>query len=429
MSQIAIINARLMDPETSYDGLGDILIEDGIITAMGADIFGHDGTPDTAQIIDADGLICAPGLIDMRVITGDPGREGKESLESAGRAAAAGGVTSMVVMPQTKPIIDNVALLDHIMRRGAERSPVRVYCAGALTDNLDGQSMTEIGLLNKAGAVYFSNGERPIGDSRIMRRLLSYSSAFNVLIAHRAIDPALSDGTCAHESDFSSRLGLSAAPAMAERIMIERDIALAELTGGRLLIDLVSSAEALGVISRAKSRDLEIACTASINHLALNELDIGDYRTFAKLDPPLREESDRRALLAAVNDGTIDVIVSAHDPHPAGEKRLPFAEAEAGAVGLETLLAAGLTLAGDEQLDLMAFLGSLTINPATLLGLPTGRLGQGAPADIVLIDPNIPWVCDASKLLSKSKNTPFDGRRLIGKAVTTIVAGQIVYSA
>ena len=426
MSQIAITHARIIDPASGFDGRADLLIDNGVISAWGEDIF-KSGIPDEAEHIDAQGLILAPGLIDMRVITGEPGRESKETLASAGQAAAKGGVTSMVVMPQTRPIIDDIALVDYIQRRAEQTSPVRVYCAGALTQGLDNQAITEIGMMSEAGAVYFSNGETPIADSRLMRRLLSYSSTYNALIAHRPFDPAINAETCAHESDFSSRLGLSGAPSTSERIMIERDLALAELTGGRLLIDLISSAEGLDVIRRAKSKDLEIAASVSINHLALNELDIGDYRTFAKLDPPLREEHDRMALIKGINDGVIDVIVSSHDPRPAGEKRRPFAEAGAGAVGLEILLGAGMTLVADGQLDLMAFLAAVTANPAALLGLDSGVIAKGRPADLVLIDPGAPWVCDASQLLSKSKNTPFDTRRLQGRAVMTMVGGTIVF--
>lgn len=420
MSALSIINARIIDPATEYDGGGTLNCEDGVITAFGPDVTAK------GDIIDADGLICTPGLIDMRVSTGEPGRENRETIATAAQAAAAGGVTSIVIMPETNPVIDDMSLVDFITRR-AETAPVNVYAAGALTKGLDGMTLTEIGLMSEAGAVMFSNGTKPIADSKTMRRLLSYSASFNALIANRAMDPSLGEGAVAHESDLSSRLGLTGAPAAAERIMAERDVALAELTGGRLLIDMISSAEALQVIRRAKSRDIEVACSVSINHLALNEVDIGDYRTFAKLDPPLREESDRLALLSGINDGTIDVIVSAHDPRPAGEKRLPFAEAGAGAVGLEILLSAALSQVADERLDLMAALAAMTFNPAALLGLDSGRIAEGAPADLILIDPNAPWVCDSDKLLSRSKNTPFDGRRMTGRAVKTICGGRLVY--
>ena len=422
MSSLSIINARIIDPASGFDDFGTVLIEDGLITAFGA------GIDPVGDIIDAEGHICAPGLIDMRVSTGEPGRENRETIATAAQAAAAGGITSFVIMPETEPVIDDMSLVDFIKRR-AETAPVNVYAAGALTKGLDGKTLTEIGLMSQAGAVMFSNGKTPIADAQTMRRLLSYSASFNALIANRAIEPSLSKNAVAHESDLSSRLGLTGAPSAAERIMAERDVALAELTGGRLLIDMISSAEALDVVRRAKSRDLEIACSVSINHLALNEVDIGDYRSFAKLDPPLREESDRLALLEGINDGTIDVIVSDHDPRPAGEKRLPYAEASTGAVGLEVLLAAGLSQVADGRLDLMAFLAAVTINPATLLGLESGRIAEGAPADLIIFNPNKPWVCDSDALLSRSKNTPLDGRRMTGRNIRTICQGQVVFDS
>lgn len=421
MSVISIINARIIDPSQGYDGNGTICFSDGKITAIGKDVKAK------GEIIDAKGLIAAPGLIDMRVITGEPGRESRETLMSAAHAAAAGGVTSFVVMPQTDPVIDNVSLIDFMTRRGAS-APVNIHIAGALTKGLNGEELSEIGLMQEAGAVMFSNGDVPITDTLIMRRLLSYSASFNALIANRAKDPSLSKGTCVHESDMAARLGLNGMPAMAERIMASRDIALAELTGGRLLIDMISSREALSVIRAAKTKGINIAASVSINHLALNEIDIGDYRTFAKLDPPLREEEDRQALLGAINEGVIDVIVSGHNPRPASEKRLPFSESAPGATGLELLLSVGLSRIQDGELDMTAFLAALTHNPAKLLGLPGGTLNPGAPADIVLFDPNYPWYCDADQLLSRSKNTPFDGRHLTGRAIMTFCGGQCVYN-
>ena len=419
MSTVTLTNARIMDPETGRDETGHILIEDGLISEIGSDI-----SP-IGDIIDVNGLVAAPGLIDMRVLTGEPGAEHRESIASAAEAAAAGGVTTIVIMPDTNPVIDDMSLVEYVQNRGLE-TDINVLAAGALTKGLDGQTLTEIGLMSERGAVMFASGAEPIADSLIMRRILSYSANFNALIANRAKDPSLTNNACAHESDFSARLGLSGAPTTAERIMVERDVALAELTGGRLLIDLISSAEAVDVVRRAKKRDIEIACSVGINHLALNEIDIGDYRTFAKLDPPLREESDREALLAGVNDGSIDVVVSAHDPRPAGEKRLPFEEASPGAVGLELLLSAGLSQVADGQLDLMAFLRAVTIGPASLLDLPSGRLSVGAPADIVIFDPDKPWVCDSDALKSRSKNTPFDTRRMTGRAEMTLCDGRIV---
>ena len=420
MTQKSITNARIIDPQSGYDQIGTLVITDGIITDFG------DGLTPVGEIINADGLLCTPGLIDMRVSTGEPGRENRETIATAARAAAAGGVTSIVLMPETNPVIDDMSLVDFLQRR-AESVPCHVYLAGALTKGLDGKSLTEIGLMSQAGAVMFSNGTVPIADAQTMRRLLAYAANFNALIANRPQDVDLSKGAVAHESDLSSRLGLSGAPAAAERIMAERDVALAELTGGRLLIDMISSSQALDVVRRAKSRDHDIACSVSVNHLALNEIDIGDYRTFAKLDPPLREESDRLALLGGINDGTIDVIVSSHDPRPAGEKRLPFSEASAGAVGLEIMLAATLTQVADGQLDLITALAAMTCNPANLLGLSAGVIAKGAPADLSLIHPYQPWVCKSTDLLSRSKNTPFDGRRMTGRAIMTFCDGDIVY--
>jgi len=422
MSNLTITNTRIIDPESGYDAIGNISIKDNIISGFGPDV------KFSGKTLDGSSLICAPGLIDMRVTTGEPGSENRETLETAARAAIAGGVTSMVIMPETNPVIDDLSLVDFLQRRSADL-PVNIHIGAALTKGLDGSSMTEVGLLKDAGAVLFSNGPAPITDAQIMRRMLAYSASFDALITNRAVTPTLSDGTVAHESDFAARLGLTSAPATSERIMAERDIALAELTGGRLLIDLISSADTIAPITRAKARLKNVACSVSINHLALNEMDIGDYRSFAKLDQPLREEHDRKALLAAVNDGTIDVIVSDHNPQPAGRKRLPFSEAASGAVGLEILLAAGLSQVADGALDLMAFLAALTCNPARILGLEAGRIAKGAPADLVLFAPNRPWVCDNAQLNSRSKNTPFDGRRMTGKAVHTIKDGKLVYSA
>ena len=421
MSILTLTDIRIMDPESGRDDLGHVLIEDGRIQAIG-------DTPVRGDVIDGQHLTCAPGLIDARVKAGEPGQENRETLATAAKAALAGGVTQIVVQPQTEPIIDDLSLVDFILRKG-EALDIDVHVAGALTKGLDGRTMTEIGLMSDVGAVFFASGPNPVEDAQIMRRLMAYSATFNALISNSPVTPALSNGTCAHESDVSARLGLPAAPAVSERIMAERDMALAELTGGRLLLDLISSAETVESVRRVKGRDIDVSASVSINHLALNELDIGDYRTFAKLDPPLREERDRQALLRGVEDGTIDIIVSDHDPQSAGRKRLPFAEATPGAVGLELLLAVGLKLAAEDELDLMAFLRAITFNPADLLGLKGGRLREGAPADLVIFSETDPWVLDSDALLSRSKNTPFDDRRMTGRVHHTIKGGRIVYSA
>ncbi|MBT3593574.1 MAG: dihydroorotase [Hellea sp.] len=420
MNTSTIINARIINPEDGYDKLGSILIESGTISDFGPEV------KTKGQIIDAQGLVCAPGLIDMRVNTGEPGKENRETINTAAKAAAAGGITSIVLMPDTNPVIDDISLVDFINRK-AENAPINIFAAGALTKNLDGSTLTEIGLMSEAGALMFSNGALPITNAQTMRRLLSYSSNFDCLISSRPLESSLSINTVAHESDFSARLGLSSSPAVSELIIVQRDIALAELTDGKLLIDLISSSKSLNAIKQAKLKHPNISCSVSINHLSLNENDIGDYRTFAKLDPPLREESDRLALLKGINQGIIDVIVSSHDPRPAGEKRLPYAQAASGAIGLETLLAAGLSLVADKQLNLMKFLAALTCNPAKLLGLDSGRISKSAPADLIIFDPNTPWVCKGKDFLSKSKNTPFDGRLMTGRNIKTICKGKLVF--
>ena len=422
MTALTLTDIRIMDPASGRDEVGHVLIENGRIAALGPD------APVRGTLVEGRGLTCAPGLIDGRVKAGEPGLESRETLAGASRAALAGGVTQFVVQPQTDPVIDDMSLVA-FLRQKARDLPVTVHVAGALTKGLDGHTMTEIGLMSEAGAVMFASGPDPVEDAQIMRRLMRYSATFNALISNSPVTPALSAGTCAHESDVSARLGLPGAPSVSERIMAERDIALAELTGGRLLIDLVSAAETVEAVRRAKRRDIDVAASVSINHLALNELDIGDYRTFAKLDPPLREERDRQALLLAVADGTLDIVVSDHDPQSAGRKRLPFAEAAAGAVGLELLLPVGLKLAAEGELDLMTFLRAVTVNPAQLLGVEGGTLAEGAPADMVVFSETEPWVCDADSLLSRSKNTPFDERRMTGRVRYTLVGGEVVYSA
>ena len=417
-----LTDIRIMDPASSRDEIGHVLIADGRIAAIGPD------APVRGTIIEGRGLTCAPGLIDARVKAGEPGLESRETLAGASDAALAGGVTQFVVQPQTDPVIDDMSLVAFLKQK-ARDLPVTVHVAGALTKGLDGTTMTEIGLMSDAGAVMFASGPEPVEDAQIMRRLMRYSATFNALISNSPVVPSLSRGTCAHESDVSARLGLPSAPAVSERIMAERDIALAELTGGRLLLDLISAAETVESVRRAKTRDIDVAASVSINHLALNELDIGDYRTFAKLDPPLREERDRQALLRAVADGTIDIVVSDHDPQSAGRKRLPFAEAAAGAVGLELLLPVGLKLAAEGELDLMDFLRAVTVNPAQLLGVDGGTLAEGARADMVVFSETEPWVCDAHSLRSRSKNTPFDERRMTGRVRHTLVGGEVVFSA
>ena len=425
---LALVNARLVDPESGYDGPGGVIVSEGVISdvAKGRE-FGK--LSKAVRVVDCGGALLAPGLIDLRVRTGEPGAETKETLASAAKAAAAGGVTSMVVQPDTNPAIDDPSVVDFILRRARDIDSARILVAGAATKGLHGEQMAEIGLMREAGCVYITDAGKPIVDSKIMQRVLTYAKGFDTLLAHRPMDPWLAKGGAAIGGEFAGRMGLPSISPMAERIMLERDVALLEATGGKLLVDQITSAQALETLSRAKGKGLRISASVSINHLSFNELDIGDYRTFAKLNPPLRGEDDRQALIEALASGLIDVVVSSHSPAPAEDKRLPFDEAAPGAVGLETLLPALLSLYHEERIALVDLIRAVTLAPAGLLGLRGGRIAPGAPADLVLCDIDAPIIVDAARLLSKSKNSPFDGRRLQGQVLMTVVDGRVVHRA
>ncbi|HUD51722.1 dihydroorotase [Parvibaculum sp.] len=425
MSRTAFINARLVDPASGLDERGNLLVADGKIADLGPNLF-SDGIPDGVEIVDCRGHILAPGLIDCRVFTGEPGAEHRETLRTASLAAAAGGVTTLIVMPNTHPVIDDVALVDFIERRARDTGIVHIHPMAALTKGLAGAEMTEIGLLKEAGAVAFTDGDRAVANAQVMRRAMSYAGHFGALIVQHAEVPELATGVM-NDSELSSRLGLAGIPAIAETIMIERDLRLLEATGGRYHVAQISCAASVDIIRRARRNGLNVTCGVSAAHLALNENDVQGYRTFFKLSPPLRSEVDRRALVAGLADGTIDVIVSGHNPQDADAKRHPFAEAAFGAIGLETLLPASLALVHNGDLPLARLLGALTFAPSDLLGLGTGRLAAGLPADLVLIDMGVPWIVEASKLSSISKNTPFEDRRLQGRALRTMVGGRTVY--
>jgi dihydroorotase len=426
MKPTLITNAKLIDPAKDKVTEGWIAFDDNILDiGEGAPT----GFKDVA-VIDAGHHHVAPGLIDMRVTIGEPGAEHKETFKSAGRAAAAGGVTTMVMTPNTTPVIDDQSLVDFVLRRGPDRAGgVRILPAAALTKGLDGAHMTEIGLMADAGAVMFSNGDRALADARLMRRALSYATAFSALVSHRPQDPYLAEGGVMHEGELAARLGLSGIPAAAETIMVERDLALAELTGGKLLLDMLSSAQSLPALERAKHKGVTAFASVNAHHLVLNENDVDGYRTFAKLSPPLRGEDDRAALVNAIADGLIDVIVSGHDPQPAEEKRLPFEEAAFGAVGLETLLPAALSLHHQSGIALPKLFRALALRPAEILNRPQGRLVKGAPADLILIDIGAPFRLDSQTLKSKSKNSPFDQKLLQGAVKRTFIAGKQVYVA
>lgn len=421
----ALINARVVDPASKRDEPGGLVIKNGLIADIGPHL--RRNAPEGAEVIDCKGHVLAPGLIDAQVFTGEPGFEHRETLKTASQAAAAGGVTTIVVMPETNPVIDQVALVDFIQRRARDNAVVNVHTMAAMTKGLNGEEMTEIGLLKRAGAIAFSNGKSSVANTRVMRNVLLYGKDYGALIVHHTEDPYLSQNGMMNSGEVAARLGLSGTPKAAEIIMLERDVRLVEMTGGRYHAATISCAESLDVIRAAKARKLPVTCGVSINHLTLNENDIGPYRTFFKLSPPLRKDEDRVAMIRGIASGDIDIIVSSHDPQDADDKRRPFAEATNGAVGLETLLAAALRLFHSGELTMMAMLKAMTLNPAKLLGLHSGRLTKGAVADVILFDPGQPWVLNKDLLHSRSKNSPFDESKMQGRVLRTIVAGNTVY--
>ena len=422
----AYVNARVVDPLQGLDGPGGVLFEDGWILSSGPKVTRESLGSGTA-VFDCKGLVLLPGIIDMRVFTGEPGNEHRETLATASEAAAAGGVTRMIVMPNTNPVIDDAAIVDFILRRARDTAIVRVAPMAALTKGLGGEQMTEIGLLKEAGAVAVTDGNRAVANGRVFRRALAYARDFSMLVVQHAEEPTLATGVM-NAGAVASRLGLAGSPAVAEVIMIERDLRLVELTGARYHVAQISSRTSLDVIRRAKAQGLPVTCGVSVNHLLLNESDVGAYRTFFKLSPPLRSEEDRRALCEGVADGTIDVIVSSHDPQSADTKRLPFGEAEFGAIGLETLFSAALSLHHNGQVSLSRLIQALAEMPAKILGLESGRLAPGAPADFALANLDLGWAIEDHVLRSRSKNSPFEHRAFEGRVVETVVAGRTVYA-
>lgn len=421
-----IENVRIVDPSRNIDEVGTIVAVDGLIVGAGASAR-NQGYPAWSHIIDGTGKIATPGLVDMQVFTGEPGAEHRETLASASKAAASGGVTTMIVMPDTDPIIDDPALVDFILRRARDTAFVNVHPMAALTKGLAGQEISELGLLKEAGAVAFTNGRHPIRNAQTMRRLLAYARDFDCLIAHQPIDPDLVGSGVMNEGETASRLGLMGIPREAEIIMLERDLRLAALSSGKYHASQISCGASASAVKRAKAEGLKMSAGVSINHLTLNEIDIGAYRTFFKLAPPLRSEDDRVAMIEAVADGTVDVIVSGHDPQDVETKRHPFADAADGAIGMETLLAAALRLWHNEMVPLPRLIDAMSTRPAQLLGLPCGTLKPGAEADILLFDPNLPWIVKEETIVSRSKNSPFEGARFQGQVMETFVAGQSVF--
>jgi len=420
------VNARLIDPASGLDAPGTLTVEDGRIASVrpGDKLTAHAD----AEIIDCGGHLLCPGLIDAQVFTGEPGFEHRETLGSASRAAAAGGVTTMICRPDTDPVIDEAALVDYFARRARDTAVVHAYPMAALTQGLDGALMTEIGLLREAGAIAFTDGLTPVANAEVMRQALTYARNFDALVVARPMDRQLNAGGVMNEGEISARLGLPGSTATAEVVMVERDMRLVELTGGRIHVGQISATASLEAIGRAKSSGIDVTCGVSVNNLVLNENDIGPYRTFFKLTPPLRGEDQRRAMAEGVATGAIDIIVSDHDPQDADTKRRPFIDAAFGAVGLETLLPAALSLYHNEEVDLLPLIAALTVNPARIFGLETGRLAPDLPADLVLIDLDRPWAVEPGALASKCKNTPFEGRMMQGRALMTMVEGRHVFT-
>lgn len=420
-----IKNARIVDPASGTDKAGAVLVSDGKIQGISAGA--PSGLPVDAEVYDARGLVVAPGLIDMRVFTGEPGHEYRETLASAADAAAAGGVTSFVLMPDTLPVVDDGAIVDFIVRRAAATAKVNVIPSAAITKGLRGEEITEFGLLKEAGAACLTDGRRSVQSAGLMRAAMSYAANYDLPIVHHVADASLVGDGVMNEGTLATISGLKGIPVEAETIPLARDLQLAAATGARYHAAQVSTAASIDLLSAAKSRGA-VSAGISINNLALNENDVAPYRTYFKLSPPLRSEDDRRAMIEGLKSGVIDVIHSAHDPQDTEVKRQPFAEASEGAIGLEMLLAAALRLVHSGDVPLMTVLRALTRRPAEILGLNAGRLAVGAPADLIVFDPDFPWVVAEKDIVSRSRNTAFESARLQGAVMHTFVAGRPVFS-
>ena len=423
MNRLIFRRARLLDPESGLDTTGDLLVEDERLAAVGGDL----STVGDADTVMAEGLCLAPGLVDMRVQLREPGAEHMESIESGGRAAAAGGVTTMVALPNTDPPVDDVSVVEFLARRAREVRLAKVHTYAAATKGLAGRELTEMGLLAANGALGFTDGVKAVADALIMRRVLAYARSFDLLVLQHPEEPSLARVGEVNEGEIATRLGLAGITPMAELIMVERDRRLVEITGARYHAAHVSTAASVEAIRHAKAQGLPVTCDTAPPYFVLNETAIGDYRTFAKLSPPLRSEWDRRAVIEGLRDGTIDAIASDHAPWDQDSKRLPFSSAAYGIVGLETLLALSLELYHNRHLDMIELIRLLTVNPAGILRLRVGRLAVGAPADLVLFDPDHPWQICPDEFRSKSKNAPFDDRPVRGRVRLTIVDGRTIF--
>lgn len=424
MTTLALTNARIVDPSQDLDAIGTLIIENGHVKSCGPDSV---ELPDQAARIDCGGKLVIPGLVDARVFVGEPGAEHRETIASVSQAAAAGGVTSLIMMPDTNPAIDNVALVEFVLRTAREQSRIHIYPSAALTKGLEGRELTEYGLLRDAGAVLLTDGRKSTSNALVMRRALTYARDFGLVVACETQDQALAAQGVMNEGLLASWLGLEGIPREAEIIPLERDLRLAQLTGVKYHAAKISTADSMQAIRVARSRGVDVTCGVSINHLSLNENDIGEYRTFFRLSPPLRSEDDRQAMIEGLRSGDLDIIVSSHDPQDVDTKRLPFADAADGAVGVETLLAAALRLHHNDEAPLMRIIDAMSTRPAAIFGLKAGSLTPGAAADLAIVDLDEPWVVSEKQLRSRSKNTPFEDARFQGRVIRTMVAGETVF--
>jgi len=427
MKEKYLINARIIDPKNDLDEIGGLIIDsNGLIKAVGKKV-ANGNLPAKAEKIDLKKQVLIPGIVDMRVFVGEPGYEYKENFRTLSNAALSGGVTSVVSMPNTSPTIDNVSMVDFLKRRGRDKSKINIFPAAALTKNTDGKHMTEFGLLKRKGIIGFTDGIKTVQDPQVMLRIMSFASQSGSLIMQHAQDNILSDGGLINEGEISTRLGLKGIPFLAEKIIVERDLSLLEEYFCRYHISQISSEKTVSVIKKAKNDGKIFTTGVSINNLSLNENDIGDFRTFLKLSPPLRTENDRSSLVKALNDGIIDVIVSDHKPEDEESKRLTFSQAATGASGIETLLPLSLELFHNKAIKLKTLIAAITSNPAKILKINKGNLDKGSEADLCILDINKPWVVEKNKLKSKSKNTPIENRKLQGVVLKTFVKGELSY--
>ena len=428
MKKKYFINANIIDPHNSLNETGGIIIgENGKIEAVGKKV-NTNNIPSREKVIDLNGKYIFPGIVDMRVFVGEPGYEYKENFRTLSEAALSGGVTSVVTMPNTNPVIDNVSIVDFLKRRGRDKSKINIYPTAALTVKAEGENMTEFGLLQSKGIIGFTDGVKTVQNSRIMNRIMNSASDLKSLIIQHAEDAELSKDGMINDGIIATKLGLQGIPISAELLIIERDLTLLEYNSCRYHISQISSANSVDIIRERKNK-VNFSCGVSINNLSLNENDIGDFKTFLKLSPPLRTETDRNALVQGLNDETIDVIVSDHKPEDEENKRLTFAQAETGASGIETLLPLSLELYHNGSVELETIIKALTSKPAEILKINKGNLSIGNAADFCIVDINKPWVVRKEKLISKSKNTPIEDKKLQGKVISTFVNGEELFKS